>query len=152
MDERKEKGEKVRGDLLRELIFLVYLRNKYDAKPDVKISTLKRLLGYSTGGIDYALKYSGFFEIYHDQVKLSEKGKEYVKRELLPQYRILNPIGYFLILMGVLIFLQWYLATYFDTVISFDWWTGVSVIIIGLILRFLLLPLIYWTLKIQRKL
>ncbi len=152
MSDKKESRKKVRGDLLRELIFLVYLRNKYDAKPDVRISTLKKLLGYSAGGIDYALKYSGFFEIHLDQVKLSEKGKEYVKRELLPQYRILNPIGYFFILMGVLIFLQWYMATYLNRVIFFDWWTGISIIIIGLILRFFLLPLIYWTLKIQRKL
>lgn len=144
--------KKIRGDLLRELIFFVYLRNKYDVKRDVEISTFKRILGYSSGGIDYALKYSGFFEIEKDTVKLSEKGKDYVKRKLLPQYRILNPIGYFFMMLGVLIILQWYLFTHLDVVITFDLSTGLLLIIVGFVLRFFMLPVIYWMLKIQKKL
>ena len=148
MSEKK----KIRGDLLRELIFFVYLRNKYDVKRDVEVSTFKRLLGYSSGGIDYALKYSGFFEIEKGMVKLSKKGRDYVKRELLPQYRIFNPIGYFFMLLGVLIILQWYAFTYLDVVITFDLWAGLLLIIVGFVLRFFLLPLIYWALKIQKRL
>lgn len=144
--------KKIRGDLLRELIFFVYLRNKYDVKRDVEISTFKRILGYSSGGIDYALKYSGFFEIEKDTVKLSEKGKDYVKRKLLPQYRILNPIGYFFMMLGVLIILQWYLFTHLDVVITFDLSAGLLLIIVGFVLRFFMLPVIYWVLKIQKKL
>ncbi|MDH5782943.1 MAG: hypothetical protein OEZ35_04680 [Candidatus Bathyarchaeota archaeon] len=148
MSEKK----KIRGDLLRELIFFVYLRNKYDVKREVEVSTFKKTLGYSSGGIDYALKYSGFFEIEKGMVKLSEKGKEYVRRELLPQYRIYNPIGYFFMLLGVLIILQWYTFTYLNVVITFDLWAGLLLIITGFILRFFLLPVIYWALKIQKKL
>jgi len=148
MSEKK----KIRGDLLRELIFFVYLRNKYDVKREVAVSTFKKTLGYSSGGIDYALKYSGFFEIERGMVKLSEKGREYVRRELLPQYKIYNPIGYFFMLLGVLIILQWYAFTYLNVVITFDLWAGVLLIIAGFILRFFLLPVIYWALKIQKKL
>ena len=148
MSEKK----KIRGDLLRELIFFVYLRNKYDVKRDVEVSMFKRLLGYSSGGIDYALKYSGFFEIEKGMVKLSKKGRDYVKRELLPQYRIFNPIGYFFMLFGVLIILQWYAFTYLDVVITFDLWAGLLLILVGFVLRFFLLPLIYWALKIQKRL
>jgi len=148
MSEKK----KIRGDLLRELIFFVYLRSKYDVKRDVEVSTFKRLLGYSSGGIDYALKYSGFFEIEKGMVTLSKKGRDYVRRELLPQYRIFNPIGYFFMLLGVLFILQWYAFTYLDVVITFDLSAGLLLILVGFILRFFLLPLIYWALRIQRKL
>jgi len=149
---RGGRKERVRGDMLRELIFLVYLRNKYDLKPEVRVSTLKSLLGYSAGGIDYALKYSGFFETKGDEIKLSKKGKEYVKRELLPRYKNFAPIGYFLILLGVLFILQWYMFAKFNVSIIFGWESGLLLIIGGLILRFWLLPLLYWALKIQKKL
>ena len=144
--------ERVRGDMLRELIFLVYLRNKYDLKPDVKISTLKNFLGYSAGGIDYALNYSGFFETEGDEIRLSKKGDEYVKKELLPQYKSFVPVGYFLILLGGLLILQWYMFTNFNVSIIFGWESGLLLIVGGLVLRFWLLPLLYWVLKIQRKL
>lgn len=149
---RNSRKEEVKGDLLRELLFLIYLRKKYDLHPDVKISTLKRLLGYSAGGIDYALKHSGFFEIKGNEVSLSRKGKEYVEKKILSPYRIFNPVGYFLIFIGALIFVQWYAYTIFKQLILFDWWSGLSLIIAGLILRFWLLPLLYWALKILKKL
>lgn len=146
------KKEKIRGDMLRELIFLVYLRNKYDQKPDVRVSTLKNLLGYSAGGINYALNYSGFFEAKGDVIGLSKKGEDYVKRELLPHYKNFAPIGYFLILLGSLLILQWYMFVNFNVSIIFGWEAGVLLIIGGLVLRFWLLPLLYWALKIQKKL
>lgn len=149
---RRAEKEKVRGDMLRELIFLVYLRNKYDLKPEVKVSTLKSLLGYSAGGIDYAIKYSGFFETKGDEIKLSKKGEDYVKRELLPPYKAFNPVGYFLILLGFLLILQWYMFVNFNDPIIFGWESGLLLIIGGLILRFWLLPLLYWALKILKKL
>ncbi len=144
--------EKVRGDMLRELIFLVYLRNKYDLKPDVRVSTLKNLLGYSAGGLDYALKYSGFFETKGDEIRLSKKGEDYVRKQLLPTYKAFNPIGYFLILLGFLFILQWYMFENFNTSIIFGWESGLLLIIGGLILRFWFLPLLYWTLKALKKL
>jgi len=148
---RAKRKERVRGDMLRELIFLVYLRNKYDLKPDVKVSTLKSLLGYSAGGIDYALKYSGFFETAGDKIKLSKKGEDYVRRELLPHYKTFAPVGYFLIVLGVLFILQWYMSANFNVSIIFGWESGVLLIIGGLVLRFWLLPLLYWVLKILKK-
>jgi len=147
-----DKKERLRGDLLRELLFFIYLRKKYDTTQSVKISTLKNLFGYSAGGIDYALKYSGFFETKGNEISLSKKGEEYVERTLLPQYKILNPVAYLLIFMGALIVLQWYAYTYFNTTIIFDWWSGLLLIIAGLLLRFWLLPIIYWLLKILKKL
>lgn len=149
---RREKKEKLRGDMLRELIFLVYLRNKYDLKPEVRVSTLKSLLGYSAGGIDYALKYSGFFETKGDKIKLSTKGEGYVRRELLPHYKTFAPIGYLLIFLGFLLILQWYVFENFDVSIIFGWESGLLLIIGGLVLRFWLLPLLYWALKILKKL
>ena len=149
---RRGEKEKVRGDMLRELIFLVYLRNKYDLKPEVRVSTLKNLLGYSAGGIDYALNYSGFFETKGDKIELSKKGEDYVRRELLPHYKTFAPVGYFLILLGVLFILQWYMFTNFNVPIIFGWESGLLLIIGGLILRFWLLPLLYWALKILKKL
>ena len=149
---RRGKKEKVRGDMLRELIFLVYLRNKYDLKPEVRVSTLKSLLGYSAGGIHYALNYSGFFETKGDKIKLSQKGEDYVRRELLPHYKTFAPVGYFLILLGFLFILQWYMFAEFNVSIIFGWEAGLLLIIGGLVLRFWLLPLLYWALKILKKL
>lgn len=149
---RRGEKEKVRGDMLRELIFLVYLRNKYDLKPDVRVSTLKNLLGYSAGGLDYALKYSGFFETKGDEIRLSKKGEDYVRKQLLPTYKAFNPIGYFLILLGFLFILQWYMFENFNTSIIFGWESGLLLIIGGFILRFWFLPLLYWTLKALKKL
>jgi len=148
----KGEKERVRGDMLRELIFLVYLRSKYDLRPDVRISTLKNLLGYSAGGIDYALNYSGFFETKGDDIKLSKKGEDYVRKELLPHYKTLAPVGYFLILLGGLLILQWYMFARFNVSIIFGWEAGVLLISGGLVLRFWVLPLLYWVLKIQKNL
>ena len=149
---RRSEKKRVRGDMLRDLIFLVYLRNKYDLKPEVKVSTLKNLLGYSAGGIDYALNYSGFFETKGDKIKLSKKGEDYVRRELLPHYKTFAPVGYFLILLGFLFILQWYMFAKFEIPIIFGWETGLLLISGGLVLRFWLLPLLYWALKIQKRL
>ena len=143
--------ERVRGDMLRELIFLVYLRNKYEREPDVRVSILKSLLGYSAGGIDYALNYSGFFETEGNKIRLSKKGEDYVRRELLPHYRTFAPVGYFLIVLGVLFILQWYMSANFNVSIIFGWESGLLLIVGGLLLRFWLLPLLYWALKIQKK-
>ncbi len=149
---RREEKEKVRGDMLRELIFLVYLRNKYDLKPEVRVSTLKSLLGYSAGGINYAINFSGFFETKGDKIKLSKKGEDYVRRELLPPYKAFNAVGYFLVLLGSLIVLQWYMFENFHDPIIFGWESGLLLIVGGLVLRFWLLPLLYWALKIRKKL
>jgi len=50
-----KKKDLIKGDMLRELIFLVYLNNKYGLGKRIRISKLKDFIGYSTGGIYLSL-------------------------------------------------------------------------------------------------
>lgn len=147
-----KRRELIKGDKLREMIFLVYLNNKYGLGKRIEVRKLKDFLGYSTGGLYNALDESGYFVRNVDEITLSEKGKRYVRSELMQYYRAFNPIGHFLIFLGLVLILQWYLLTYHRILMVFDWYVGISIIAGGLLIRFALLPMIYWFLKVRRKL
>ena len=90
---RKEKKEDlVKGDKLRDLILLVYLNNKY-GKEKNEIPELQEILNYSTGGIYGALDFSGYFQRSPVGIELTEKGKDYLTKKILPQYNAFNPFG-----------------------------------------------------------
>ena len=136
---------------MRELILLVYLNNKYGLGKKIKLSKLKQILGYSTGGLYNALDESGFFIRKGDEIVLSASGETYAGKKLLRQFRAMYPIGYFFVFFGIMLIAQWYLYTYYKIFLSFDWTTGISFIVTGLLIRFALPPLVYWILKITRK-
>lgn len=138
---RREKDE-LKGDKLRELILLVYLNNKYDKEKN-KVPWLKEKLGYSTGGLYHALDESGYFERKGDEIKLTEKGIRYLNKQLLPQYTVFYPIGNFLIILGCVFLLQWYLWTYANIPMIFQWHSAVIVIVGGVVLRFFFLRIVY---------
>lgn len=140
---RRRKEEKLRGDKLRELILLVYLNNKYDKEKN-KIPWLKEKLGYSTGGLYSALDESGYFDRKGDEICLTEKGNDYLHKNILPLYIVFYPVGNFLIILGLVLLLQWYLWTYLQTVMIFQWYSAITVIIGGIVLRVFFLRIVYW--------
>jgi len=147
---KRRKEEKLKGDKLRELILLVHLNNKYDREKN-KIPWLKEKLGYSTGGLYNALDESGYFERKNDEIHLTEKGTNYLNRQLLPQYTVFYPIGNFLITLGLVFLLQWYLWTYAHTPMIFQWYSAVMVIASGIVIRFFFLRIVYWIISRRKE-
>lgn len=144
MSEKKEK--KLRGDKLRELILLVYFNNKYD-KDKNRVPWLKEKLGYSTGGLYNALDNSGYFERKKDEINLTEKGTNYLNKHILPQYTVFYPIGNFLIILGLVLLFQWYLWTYANTPMIFQWYSASIIIAGGIIIRVFFMRLSYWIMR-----
>lgn len=140
------KEEKLRGDKLRELILLVYFNNKYDKEKN-KASWLKEKLGYSTGGLYHALDNSGYFKREGDKITLTEKGIGYLNKNILPRYKESFPIGNFLIFLGLVLLLQWYLWAYAQTLLIFPWYSGLTVLAGGIVIRFFFMRLVYWIMK-----
>lgn len=145
------KRDLIKGDMLRDLIFLVYLNNKYGLGKRIRIAKLKKFIGYSTGGVYSALDESGYFLRKGDEIRLSKEGEKYVRKKLLPHYMAFNIVSYFIIFVGVLLLVHWFLRTRYDIIVVFDWLDGLSFIIGGLVMRFALLPLVYWLLKVMKK-
>ena len=145
------KKDLVRGDRLRDLMLLVHLNNRYGLGTKMDDSRLAQFLRYSRTGLRTAIYTSGYFAKKGDEITLTAKGERYVRMELLPTYRAVNPIGYFLVFLGSLLVAQWYLLNYYDTLLVFDWSVGLYVIVGGLVIRFAILPMSYWFLKMRRK-
>jgi hypothetical protein len=144
------KDQKLRGDKIRDLLLLIYLNEKYGGGK-VRISALKETLGYSTGGIYNALDESGYFMRRGDVVTLSQSGQEYVKKQWIPYLQVVNPFSYFLIFIGSLLFMSWFLRTYYSIILVFGWYEGLLTIAVGLILRFAFSRIMYWFYKLRKK-
>jgi len=142
----KKEEEKLRGDKLRDLILMVYLNNKYD-KDKNRISWLKEKLGYSTGGLYHALDNSGYFERKKEDIYLTEKGTNYLNKQILPQYTVFNPIGNLLIILGFVFLLQWYSWTYAHKPVVIPWYSALIAIALGILVRFLFLRLVHSIMK-----
>jgi len=145
----KKKEKKLKGDKLRELILVVYLNNKYD-KDKNRIPWLREKLGYSTGGLYHALDNSGYFEREKDGIHLTEKGTNYLNKQILPQYTALYPIGDFLIILGFVFLLQWCFWTYAQTVTLVPWYSAIIVIAGGIFVRFFFLRLSHLIMKMKK--
>lgn len=146
-----KREQKLRGDRIRELVLLIYLNERY-GRSRVKISTLKKTLGYSAGGIYNALDGSGYFQRKGDLVTLSEKGQEYVKRNWIPYFQVVNPFSYVLMLFGSILLIEWYLINYHNMMLVFDWYQGITLIAVGLALRFGFSRMMYLSLRLRKKL
>ena len=143
---RKKKEDRLKGDKMRDLIIMVYLNNKYD-KDKNQISWLKQNLGYSTGGLYNALDESGYFERTPKEIRLTQKGANYLNKHLLPQYTVFYPIGYFLIILGFVFLFQWYFWTYAQTISIVPWYSAIMIIATGIIIRFFFLRLAHLIMK-----
>ena len=147
MVKRKQKNpDLLKGDKLRDLILLVHLNNKYGNGRN-EISELKEALGYSTGGIYSAIDSSGYFERKPDGILLTQRGKDYLKSNILPQYDIFKTIGYAMLFLGFLLIFQWLEWIYFGTYLVFPWYSDLGFVGIGILLSFLMLRMKYLLFK-----
>jgi hypothetical protein len=144
-NKQKEKDQ-LKGDKLRDLIFLVHLNNKY-GKGKNDISELKRVLSYSTGGIYSALDSSGYFERTPTEIKLTDKGQKYLKNRVLPPYETLKTVGYAILFLGAILTLQWVDYTYFNQYLVFPWYSNLSFIFLGTFMIFFILRMKYYLAK-----
>jgi len=129
---------------------LVGLKDKYGGS--FSKSELRRIIGYKRGGGIYdALEKSGFFVIDGDNISLNEEGKKYFQKVLMPPYQLIKSVGFFLVILGVIILAEWILPTYFNIfIVITSPIPGIIIISIGLFLDFGLLPTIY-RLAIRKK-
>jgi hypothetical protein len=142
--------EKLKGDKLRDLIFLVYLNNKY-GKGENKISELEEIAGYrSPGGVYHALDSSGYFDRDKGEIKLTELGTKYLNSKILGEFRLANTVGNALIIISLVSLLQWIYWTYFHVIIM-QWYAFIPLLAGGLFIRFFVLRINYWIIKKQRK-
>lgn len=140
----------IRGDKLRDLIQIIGLKDKYGGS--FSMSELRQLAGYSRGGAIYdQVERSGFFTIIEKNISLNEKGKKYFETKLIPSFQFIGSIGWFISILGIIILAEWVFPTFFEIYIFLDSpIPGLLVILIGLFLKFGLLPLAYY-LKYRRK-
>ncbi len=152
LSKKKAKGEdKLKGERLRDLIFMVYLNNKY-GKGKNKISELEEIVGYkSPGGIYHALDSSGYFERNGDEIKLTKLANELLNKRILSEYNLANSTGNMIIIISLVLILQWVDWTYFNRAMIVQWYAFLPLLIGGLFIRFFLLRLNYWIIKKQRK-
>jgi hypothetical protein len=149
---RKAPGEELlKGDRLRDLIFLVYLNNRYD-KGKNKISELEEIVGYSgPGGIYHALDSSGYFDRKGDEIKLTNLGTQYLNKKILKENQLTNTTGIALVVISLVLLFQYVQWTYFNHVVMISWWGFLPLLIGGLFIRFFTLRLQYWIIKRQKK-
>lgn len=131
---------------MRDLILMVHLNNKYDKEKN-EISWLKKNLGYSTGGLYGALDESGYFARTPKEIRLTEKGANYLNKYILPQYTVFHPLGYFLVILGFVFLFQWYVWTYAQTITIVPWYSGIMMIVTGIAVRFFFLRLVHLVMK-----
>jgi hypothetical protein len=145
---RKEKN--LRGDKLRELILWVHLHNKYE-KDKIRMSFLKEKVGYqSPGGLYSAIDTSGYFDRKNDEIILTEKGVNYLNKRILPQYQAFNPVGNFLIVLGLTFLLQWYFWTYLNNPLVIPWYSALICVASGIAVRVFFMRIGYWIMKHRR--
>jgi hypothetical protein len=146
-----KKEENLRGDKLRELILWVYLHNKYE-KDKIRMSFLKEKVGYrGPGGLYSAINSSGYFDKERDEITLTEKGVEYLNRKILPSYKAFDPVGNFLIVLGLVFLLQWYVWTYQHSPLIIPWYSAIICVVVGIVVRFYFMRIGYWIMKHSKK-
>ena len=139
--------DKIRGDQLRELIFLVYLRNKYE-KGENKIKDLQEIVGYnSPGGIYGVLNSSGYFRKTLDGIELTEKGEKYLNKQILTPFGIANYVGILMMIMGTVFLIQWIAWSYYQFSVIVPLQGALLAIGGGIVIRFFMLRINYWFIK-----
>ena len=141
----------LKGDKLRDLMLFIHLNNEYGRSNEFNISDLKKFIGYSSGGMYNALDNSGYFVREGNAISLTQKGKDYVKKELMTSFKNFHSISYLLFYLGFIFLVHWYLYTQFDIYLFFDWQVGAGLLIGGFLLRFTLPRLTYFALLLKKK-
>lgn len=116
-----------------------------------EIPALKEILGYSTGGIYNALDSSGYFERSVGCIKLTERGKEYLNKEILTPFKISNSVGNVLIAIGIVFFFQWAEWTYANRAIILPLWSALLAMSGGIFVRFFMLRLNFWLIRQSKR-
>jgi hypothetical protein len=145
----RKKDDFVRGDKLRNIIYYVYLHNKF-SKDKIKVSDLKETVGYSTGGV-YSAFESDYLEKKNDEISLTTKGEKYVKEKILPQFSIYKSMSNVLIVLGAVFFLQWLEWTYLHFPLIIPWHGALLIIGLALFLRFFVLRFTYVIMRKTKK-
>jgi hypothetical protein len=143
------KKKDVKGDKLRNVMFFVYLHEKF-SKDKIKVADLKKTIGYSTGGI-YSAFESDYLEKEQDKIHLTEEGEDYVTRRILPQFDVYRSYGFVLIIFGLFFFLQWFLWVYARYPMIPSWWFPLMLLAFGLFLRFFALRFDFILIKRRKK-
>jgi len=141
----KKKDESVGGDKLRNIIYYVYLHNRF-SNDKIKVADLKKTVGYSTGGVYYAFE-SEYLEKKNDEIFLTPKGEKYVKEKILPQFSIYKSMSNVLLVLGGVFLLQWFEWNYLNFPLILEWYVAFIIIGLGLFLRFFTLRLSYWVMR-----
>lgn len=144
----KSERFRIRGDIERELLFLIYLQNKYE-KDRITTSTLRRMAGYkSSGGIYDAinsLKNAGFVKEKDGMLTPTPKGEKYVKDNFLSTFDVIGMFGFLLIFIGLVFAYQWAMKLLFNIdVVLMAPIPAVVFITAGLFLRYGFLRVYYW--------
>ena len=97
----------IKGDKLRDAIFIVWLANKFDR--DIQTADLRRLSGYAGSGM-YGGKESGWFtENEKGSLGLTEKGELYLRTKLLGSHDIVRGLFLYVALTFLMMLIQNYL-------------------------------------------
>ena len=108
--------------------------------------------GYSSpGGIYDALNNSGYFDRTPTGVVLTEAGRKYLETEILSTYKIANTVSYAFMFFGAFLILQWADWTFAKNLIIIPWYSGLSVIVGGIAIRFFLIRFNYWFIRKTKK-
>lgn len=148
----KSEDLRLKGDIKRELLFLIYLEDKYGTD-ELSTSALRRIVGYKgSGGIYSAissLKNAGFVEEKNGSLAPTAKGVKYVKENFLQVFDVIGIFGFIFIFVGLLFLFQWSMKVVFQIDVVFTSpIPAVVFLALGLLLRYGFLRLSYW---IKRK-
>ena len=140
------KEKEVRGDKLKDLLLYVYMHDQF-SKDKIKVADLKKIVGYSAGGIYSAFESSGYIVKENDEIHLTQEGKEYVESRILPRFDIFKSFGNILILLGAFFLIQWFVWTYLNVPLIPTWYLTLTVFGTGFFLRFLVLRFYFFNVK-----
>jgi hypothetical protein len=139
----------VRGDKLRDVLFYVYMHNRF-SKEKIQVSELKKIVDYSAGGVYNAFE-SPFLEKTGDEIRLTEEGTKYVKDRILPQYGVYQSYGTVLLLLGFFVAVQWFEWTYLKTPLIPTWYFALILLGFGIFLRFFILRFSFLVTRRRKK-
>jgi hypothetical protein len=139
----------MRGDKLKDAVFYVYMHNQF-SKEKIRVSDLKKIADYSAGGI-YSAFESDYLEKIGDEIHITEKGKEYVKERILPQFSVYKSYGNVLILIGFFFAFEWAEWYFLKTRLEPTWYFAAMLLTIGLFLRFFVLRFNFFVTKRRKR-
>jgi lipid-A-disaccharide synthase-like uncharacterized protein len=144
------KEKEVRGDKLKDLLFYVYMHDRF-SQDKIKVADLKKIAGYKRSGVYGAFESSRYVTKENDEIHLTQEGKEYVESRILPRFDFFKWFGNMLILLGAFFLMQWYEWTYQNIPLLPTWYLAVTVFGTGFFLRFFVLRFYFFIVKRRRR-